>query len=202
MQELDPATGKAKWTRKIPKGWQVARTYSVDPVVLYLTNEDKKQWNISTLKPTAVTAQVDIDESFAPECGWAILSRDLQGCQGVAADADTLYLPTEAKTGANEIVAINLATGKEKWRIKSPADERMHAAEDRRQRTSSRTSSRRTTRAARSCRSRHRRQLPHADEAAAEPGRAPRTSRTASTRRPSTTWTGASTSPRTRLTRQ
>ncbi|NGO10874.1 PQQ-binding-like beta-propeller repeat protein [Streptomyces sp. HC44] len=127
VQELDPATGKAKWTKKIPKGWKVARAYSVDPVVLYLTNEDKKQWNISTLQDGSATvrSQVDVDESFAPECGWAILQRDLQGCQGVVVDADTLYLPTEAKTGANEIVAINLGTGKEKWRTKSPADETM-----------------------------------------------------------------------------
>ena len=126
VQELDPATGEAKWTKKIPKGWQVARTYSVDPVVLYLTNEDKKQWNISTLKNDGtLRSQVDVEESFAPECGWAILSRDLQGCQGVAADANTLYLPTEATTGANEIVAINLATGKEKWRTKSPLEESM-----------------------------------------------------------------------------
>ncbi|TLS40448.1 hypothetical protein FE633_41650 [Streptomyces montanus] len=127
VQELDPATGSAKWTKKIPKGWQVARTYSVDPVVLYLTNEDKKQWNISTLKngSSTVRSQVDVDESFAPECGWAILSRDLQGCQGVAVDANTLYLPTEATTGANEVVAINLETGKEKWRTKSPQDESM-----------------------------------------------------------------------------
>ncbi|MFG2023145.1 PQQ-binding-like beta-propeller repeat protein [Streptomyces sp. NPDC048825] len=125
VQELDPATGKAKWTWKVPKGWQAARAYSTDPVVMYLTNEDKKQWNISTLNNGTVTAQVDIDESFAPQCGWAILSRDLQGCQGVAADKNTLYLPTDAKTGANEIVAINLATGKEKWRTKSPVEEGM-----------------------------------------------------------------------------
>ncbi|MFE9765952.1 PQQ-binding-like beta-propeller repeat protein [Streptomyces sp. NPDC005808] len=126
VQELDPATGKAKWTNTIPKGWTVARTYSVDPVVLYLTNEDKDQWNVSTLKSDGtLRSQVDVDESFAPECGWAILARDLQGCTGTAADADTLYLPTEATTGANEIVAISLATGKEKWRVKSPADESM-----------------------------------------------------------------------------
>jgi outer membrane protein assembly factor BamB len=43
----------------------------------------------------------------------------------VVADSDTLYLPTEAKTGPNEIVAVNLDTGKEKWRVKSPGDESM-----------------------------------------------------------------------------
>ncbi|WAU85505.1 PQQ-binding-like beta-propeller repeat protein [Streptomyces sp. Qhu-G9] len=126
VQELDPATGKAKWTKKIPKGWRVERAYSVDPVVLYLTNEDKKQWNVTALKNDGTArSQLDVDESFAPECGWAILSRDLQGCEGVTADANTLYLPTEAKSGANEIVAVSLDTGKEKWRAKSPAAESM-----------------------------------------------------------------------------
>ncbi|MGW7262011.1 outer membrane protein assembly factor BamB family protein [Streptomyces sp. NPDC054842] len=126
VQELDPATGKTRWTQKVTKGWQVARTYSVDPVVLYLTNKDKKQWNVSTLKNNGtIRSQVDVDESFAPECGWAILTRDLQGCTGVAADANTLYLPTEAKSGPNEIVAISLESGKEKWRVKSPTDQTM-----------------------------------------------------------------------------
>ncbi|MGW4317957.1 outer membrane protein assembly factor BamB family protein [Streptomyces sp. NPDC004684] len=125
VQELDPATGKAKWTRKIPKGWSVQRTYSVDPLILYST-DDKKHWNVSTLNNDgSVRSQVDVKGSFAPQCGWAILERDLQGCQGVAADADTLYLPTQATTGANEIVAVNLATGKEKWRVKSPEDTSM-----------------------------------------------------------------------------
>ncbi|MER6130838.1 PQQ-binding-like beta-propeller repeat protein [Streptomyces sp. NPDC001815] len=126
VQELDPKTGKTKWTKKIPKGWRVERAYSVDPVVLYLTNADKKQWNVTALKNDGTArSQLDVDESFAPECGWAILSRDLQGCEGVTADADTLYLPTEAKSGANEIVAVSLDTGKEKWRAKSPAAESM-----------------------------------------------------------------------------
>lgn len=126
VQELDPATGKAKWTKSIPKGWTVARTYSVDPVVLYMTDSDDKHWNISTLKSDgSVLSQVDSKASFAPKCGLTILDRDLQGCQGVAVDANTLYLPTNVTTGANQIVAINLATGKEKWRVKSPADEPM-----------------------------------------------------------------------------
>ncbi|WP_055535825.1 PQQ-binding-like beta-propeller repeat protein, partial [Streptomyces graminilatus] len=126
VQELDPRTGAARWTRPIPKGWAVGRTYSVDPVVLYLTNEDKKSWNISTLKADGTfRSEVSVDEPFAPVCGWAILERALQGCQGVATDAENLYLPTKATTGANEIVAIGLATGKEKWRVKSPAEESM-----------------------------------------------------------------------------
>ncbi|GKQ40033.1 PQQ-like beta-propeller repeat protein [Streptomyces sp. A012304] len=126
VQELDPATGKVKWTQKFDKGWRVERTYSVDPLVVYSTNDDKKAWNISTLKPNGTfRSQVGFDEEFAPECGFAILTRDLTGCTGTAADANTLYLPTDAKSGANEIVAIDLSTGKEKWRVKSPTEEAM-----------------------------------------------------------------------------
>ncbi|WP_055690117.1 PQQ-binding-like beta-propeller repeat protein [Streptomyces prasinus] len=121
VQELDPKTGKVKWTRKFEKGWRVERAYSVDPVVVYSTNKDKKTWNISTLgSGGSVRSQVSVDEDFGAQCGWAILARDLQGCEGVVVDGDTLYLPTKATTGANEIVAVSLATGKEKWRVKSP----------------------------------------------------------------------------------
>ncbi|HET9381503.1 MAG TPA: PQQ-binding-like beta-propeller repeat protein [Streptomyces sp.] len=126
VQELDPRTGSAKWTQKFDKGWRVERTYSVDPLVVYSTNRDKKTWNIATLGDDGnFRSQVKVDEDFAPECGWAILTRDLQGCLGVTADDDALYLPTKATTGANEIVAISLSTGKEKWRVKSPAEESM-----------------------------------------------------------------------------
>ncbi|MFC4498645.1 MULTISPECIES: PQQ-binding-like beta-propeller repeat protein [Streptomyces] len=126
LQELDPATGKVKWTRKFDKGWTVERTYSVDPLVVYSTNDDKNSWNISTFKANgSLRSQVGFDENFAPDCGWALLGGDLTGCHGTASDANTLYLPTEATTGANEIVAIDLSTGKEKWRAKSPTDESM-----------------------------------------------------------------------------
>ncbi|MCK8434157.1 PQQ-binding-like beta-propeller repeat protein [Streptomyces sp. D2-8] len=126
VQELDPKTGDVKWTQPFDKGWRVARTYSVSPLVVYSTNKDKKAWNISTFTSGGkFRSQVGFDEDFAPECGWAILERDLTGCQGVAVDDTTLYLPTEATSGANEIVAVDLANGKEKWRVKSPSDESM-----------------------------------------------------------------------------
>ncbi|MFI5571074.1 PQQ-binding-like beta-propeller repeat protein [Streptomyces sp. NPDC051740] len=127
LQELDPRTGKVKWTQKFDKGWRVERAYSVDPVVVYSTNEEKKAWNISVFTGGSgkFRSEVTVDEDFAPGCGWAILARDLQGCEGVVVDGNTLYLPTEATTGANEIVAISLDNGKERWRVKSPAEESM-----------------------------------------------------------------------------
>ncbi|MDT0395310.1 MULTISPECIES: PQQ-binding-like beta-propeller repeat protein [Streptomyces] len=126
LRELDPRTGKVKWTRKFDKGWRIERAYSVDPVVVYSTNEDKKTWNISAYTATGeMRSQVTVDEDFAPGCGWAVMARDLQGCEGVVVDRNTLYLPTDAKTGANEIVAISLDNGKERWRVKSPVAEAM-----------------------------------------------------------------------------
>ncbi|NUP22135.1 MAG: PQQ-binding-like beta-propeller repeat protein [Streptomyces sp.] len=126
IQQLDPATGKAKWTQRYDKGWQIARVFSIDPLVVYSTNKDKKASNISILgNDGKFRSEVKANLNIGTECGWAILERNLRGCAGVAADANTLYLPTEATTTANEIVAIDLANGKEKWRVKSPADEPM-----------------------------------------------------------------------------
>ncbi|MEQ8147299.1 PQQ-binding-like beta-propeller repeat protein [Streptomyces sp. OP7] len=129
VRELDPATGKVKWTYAYQKGWRVERTYSVNPLVVYATKEedgDKKAWNIASFTAAGkLRSQVSVDEKFDAGCGWAILARDLQGCDGVVAEGDTLYLPTAATTGANEIVAISLATGKELWRQSSPVEESM-----------------------------------------------------------------------------
>ncbi len=129
VRELDPRTGKVKWTYAYEKGWRVERAFSVDPLVIYATKEedgDKKAWNIAAFTAAGtLRSQVSVDEKFDPGCGWAILARDLQGCRSVVVDGDTLYLPTEATTGANEIVAISLADGKERWRESSPAKDSM-----------------------------------------------------------------------------
>ncbi|NEC52283.1 PQQ-binding-like beta-propeller repeat protein, partial [Actinospica acidiphila] len=130
VRELDPATGKARWTYKYAKGWRVERTFSVDPLVVYATKQeegsDAKSWNIAAFTSAGkLRSQVAVDEKFDPGCGWAILARDLQGCTGVVVAGDTLYLPTAATTGANELVAISLANGKELWRESSPAEESM-----------------------------------------------------------------------------
>ncbi|MFF9285680.1 outer membrane protein assembly factor BamB family protein [Streptomyces griseosporeus] len=127
LQALDPRTGRVLWTQKLDKGWEVKRVYSLDPLVIYSENDDKNQFSIAAIKPDgSIRSQVSVNEHFAPNCTWAIFERDLRGCFGTAADADTLYLPTDATTGANEVVAISLATGKEKWRVKSPSDASMY----------------------------------------------------------------------------
>ncbi|MEU1330294.1 PQQ-binding-like beta-propeller repeat protein [Streptomyces sp. NPDC005865] len=127
LQQLDPKTGKALWTKKFPKGWRIEKLYSVSPTVVYLKNEDKDRSNITVLKANSDTtrSQVVSKDKFAPECGYSFLDGELNGCLGAVADNSYLYLPTEAKSGANDIVAISLATGKEAWRVKSPVDEAM-----------------------------------------------------------------------------
>jgi outer membrane protein assembly factor BamB len=122
VQELDPGTGKVKWTYKYPKGWKASKAFSVDPLVVYSTNEEKKSVNIAAFTDDGkLRSQVQSDEEFSPSCWYGTL----EGCEGVAVDGDTLFLPTRAAGGANEIVAISLADGKERWRERSPADEPM-----------------------------------------------------------------------------
>jgi hypothetical protein len=53
VQDLDLTTGKVKWTQKYDKGWRVARTYSVDTLVVYSTNEDGVSASAATPRSAA-----------------------------------------------------------------------------------------------------------------------------------------------------
>ncbi|MFD9824614.1 outer membrane protein assembly factor BamB family protein [Streptomyces violascens] len=129
LQELDPATGKPKWNYQYDKGWSIRRVYSMDPLVVYATNKDKKTWNISTFTPDGkIRSQVDSKSQLTANCsGFGIVDRQLQDCSGTAADANTLYISTEGKDSgdlgvgrSNDVVAIDLGTGKEKWHAAAP----------------------------------------------------------------------------------
>ncbi|GHB41359.1 hypothetical protein GCM10010331_30830 [Streptomyces xanthochromogenes] len=128
IQELDPATGKTKWNFQYEKGWSIQRIYSMDPLVVYAT-KDKKSWNISTFTADGkLRSQVDSKSQLTANCsGLGIVDRQLQDCSGTAADANTLYISTEGKDSSelgvgrsNDIVAIDLGTGKEKWHAAAP----------------------------------------------------------------------------------
>ncbi|MGW7417862.1 outer membrane protein assembly factor BamB family protein [Streptomyces sp. NPDC054863] len=125
VRELDTTTGKGKWTWKVPAGWAVKRVFSVDPLVLYMEKGKKEAGNITFFKANGTpAAQLAKGEELPePSCGWAIMKSDLQGCQGVAADANTLYVPSKAErsldTGrSNEVRAYDVNTGKRKWASK------------------------------------------------------------------------------------
>lgn len=132
LQEIDPNTGKARWTYKPARGWEIDRVYSVDPLVISLTQREKKKWSILAIKQNGtLRSQLigDKDDKFAPDCGsaFAIFGKSLDGCTGVAADANTFYMATQADTSGtartNKVVAFNLNTGKPKWKAAAPAEQ-------------------------------------------------------------------------------
>ncbi|MGW7365681.1 outer membrane protein assembly factor BamB family protein [Streptomyces sp. NPDC054841] len=133
LQELDPVTGKAKWTYKLPVNWEVDKVYSVSPLVVSLSQREQKKWSVIALNANG-TLRSQIDggkDRFQPRCGggFVVFGKTLEGCVGVAADANTFYMATEPKEGGaartNSVVAFNLSTGKVKWRADAPADRTM-----------------------------------------------------------------------------
>ncbi|MER8264551.1 PQQ-binding-like beta-propeller repeat protein [Streptomyces griseus] len=131
VQELDPVTGKAKWTYQPKRGWEVSKVYSVTPLVVRFDNEAKKQYAIASLTESGklrsqlAPAQGD---KLTVDCGgsFAVFGEKLEGCSGVAADANTFYMATEDdSTGTartNKVIAFDLNTGKPKWEAPAPAE--------------------------------------------------------------------------------
>ncbi|MFD7164216.1 outer membrane protein assembly factor BamB family protein [Streptomyces violascens] len=129
LQELDPVTGKAKWSFQYEKGWSIRRVYSMDPLIVYSTNKDKKVSNLSTFTADGkVRSSLKSKSALTANCGgFGNFGRTLQSCWGTAADANTLYMSTEGKDSgdlgvgrSNEVVAVDLGTGEEKWHAAAP----------------------------------------------------------------------------------
>ncbi|MFF1833789.1 PQQ-binding-like beta-propeller repeat protein [Streptomyces sp. NPDC058231] len=134
IQEIDPVTGKPKWTYRPAVGWEVDRVYSVSPLVVSLTQSQKKKWSLLAIKENGtLRSQLvsDKGDKFSPDCSGAfvIFGKSLEGCTGVAADANTFYMSTAAGTSAsartNKVVAFDLNTGKPKWKAAAPAGRTM-----------------------------------------------------------------------------
>ncbi|MGC5365435.1 PQQ-binding-like beta-propeller repeat protein [Streptomyces sp. DT24] len=130
LQDVDPVTGKARWTYRPPVGWEVDKVYSVSPLVVGLTQRTQKKWSVIAIKENG-TLRSQIDggkDKFSPRCAgrFAVFGKTLEGCVGVAADANTFYMSTQADTagrgGTNKVVAFSLNTGKPKWRADAPKD--------------------------------------------------------------------------------
>ncbi|WP_418957498.1 PQQ-binding-like beta-propeller repeat protein [Streptomyces tritici] len=134
LSEVDPTTGKPKWTYKLKPNWEVDKVYSVDPLVVSAKQrgeggaEDK--WGIQAFNANG-TPRAMLNggtHKFAPSCGGAfvIFGKNLQGCTGMAADANTFYMATADDTSGlsrtNSVVAFDLNTGKIKWTAPAPAE--------------------------------------------------------------------------------
>ncbi|MDF6020528.1 PQQ-binding-like beta-propeller repeat protein [Streptomyces sp. JH34] len=134
VQEIDPATGKAKWSYQPERGWEIDKVYSVNPLVVSLTQREKKKWGILALKENGtLRSQLisDKGDKLSVECGhdFAVFGEKLEGCSGVAADANTFYMMTEDDTSGtgrtNKVIAFDLNTGKTKWKSAAPAERTM-----------------------------------------------------------------------------
>ncbi|MCX5343029.1 outer membrane protein assembly factor BamB family protein [Streptomyces atratus] len=128
IQELDPVTGKPRWTYRPKRGWEIDRVFSVSPLVVSLKKD--KEWSVLSLKENGSLRSglvSDKGDKFAPDCGnaFAVFGKSLDGCTGVAADANTFYMSTTPDstgiTDTNKVVAFNLNTGKSKWKAAAPA---------------------------------------------------------------------------------
>ncbi|WP_069174549.1 outer membrane protein assembly factor BamB family protein [Streptomyces griseus] len=134
IQEVDPTTGKARWTYTPKRGWEVDKVYSVSPLVVSLTQPEEKKWSILALRENGtLRSQLvgDKEDKFSVDCGhdFAIFGQQLEGCTGVAADANTFYMMTEDDTSGtgrtNKVIAFDLNTGKPKWKAAAPAERTM-----------------------------------------------------------------------------
>ncbi|MFD0265466.1 PQQ-binding-like beta-propeller repeat protein [Streptomyces sp. NPDC127106] len=133
IEELDPATGGARWSHRYEKGWNFGRILSSEPLVVAAYHSDRKAWSL-----TAFTADGKVRSHGEPSFGvdqrcngWGDGSSRLHECNAAVADADTLYLArgkvgeTLATELTDEVVAVDLATGTEKWHAKAPKNRRI-----------------------------------------------------------------------------
>ncbi|MFC9942359.1 outer membrane protein assembly factor BamB family protein [Streptomyces pratensis] len=134
VQEIDPTTGKAKWSYQPKRGWEIDKVYSVSPLVVSLTQREEKKWSILALKENGtLRSQLvgDKEDKFSVDCGndFSIFGANLEGCSGLAADANTFYMMTEDDTSGsgrtNKVIAFDLNTGKTKWKSPAPAERTM-----------------------------------------------------------------------------
>ncbi|MEV7563092.1 PQQ-binding-like beta-propeller repeat protein [Streptomyces sp. NPDC089795] len=118
---IDPVTGAQGWVYRLPPKFKVTSIYSVNPTVIDIGNEQTKQRSIVVLGPDGKQTATLAGEGagIAVGCGDTGLFRSLVTCPSAVVDANTLYLPTAAGGSGktNEIVAFDLTTGKDKWRV-------------------------------------------------------------------------------------
>ncbi|MFI1147620.1 PQQ-binding-like beta-propeller repeat protein [Streptomyces sp. NPDC020817] len=128
IEEADPATGAPKWSYQYDKGWNLGRIYSVDPLVVAAYHSDRKVWNITAFTADGkIRSQTESRFGVPGRCnGWGDGSGDLHGCVGAVVDADTLYIAA-GKPGrdlgidtTDEVVAVDLNNGAEKWHAAAP----------------------------------------------------------------------------------
>ncbi|MCX4545528.1 PQQ-binding-like beta-propeller repeat protein [Streptomyces sp. NBC_01565] len=128
IEELDPATGAPKWNYTYEKGWKLGRIYSMDPLVTAAYQPEEKTWSITAFAADGkVRSQTVSKFGVDKRCnGWGDGTNGPHYCDGAVVDADTLYIaggkpgPELGIDKTDEVVAVDLNTGQEKWHAPSP----------------------------------------------------------------------------------
>jgi outer membrane protein assembly factor BamB len=132
LQEVDPVTGRTRWSHRLEADWTIDKVVSVSPVVVFVHKEDidgavTDRQVIALTDDGRLRSRIPFgDDMFEPRCsstGSTEFRADIQGwCSGAAADSSTVYLATKGET-TNEVVTFDLDTGKATGRS-SPGSER------------------------------------------------------------------------------
>lgn len=120
VQLLDQATGKSKWTHKLPAGVRSPSLVSTEPVVVALDSGEITSSGATDVFPldekgNRRTRIALTEGKYLHKCGTVSVVQD---CRGIAAGNGKLYVATEKREGAkefsttNDIVVFSLATGK------------------------------------------------------------------------------------------
>ncbi|MFD4690478.1 PQQ-binding-like beta-propeller repeat protein [Streptomyces sp. NPDC058463] len=131
VQEVDPATGAAKWTYEVKAGWKVARVYSSSPPVISIKKDEQSAVVVLNEDGTYRSQLADGTDNYAARCTEESVEAgsNLDGCVGFAADKERFYLSTEslstAKSMTNKVIAFDLATGRTLWKAPAPDDQVM-----------------------------------------------------------------------------
>ncbi|MEU6660686.1 PQQ-binding-like beta-propeller repeat protein [Streptomyces sp. NPDC046821] len=117
VQLLDPATGKPKWTYKVPANVNVIAVVSTKPVTFVIaTGEEVQYSDLFSLDDNTgqLRAKISLEkDKYDFDCD-VVLVHD---CKGITVGNDRVYMPTKEHQGSgisttNEIVSFSLATGK------------------------------------------------------------------------------------------
>ncbi|MCX3060632.1 outer membrane protein assembly factor BamB family protein [Streptomyces beihaiensis] len=117
VQALDPASGKPKWSYKVPAKVNLLSVLSTKPVVFGIAvGESVRYKDVFSLDDTGkMRARISLDpDKYDLNCEVG----EVHGCKGVAVGNDRLYLGSQQHAGAgsdqiNEIVSWGLADGKQ-----------------------------------------------------------------------------------------
>lgn len=130
IEEVDPATGAAKWSHQYAKGSNIGQILSVDPLVVSTYNTQEKAWSMTAFAADGkVRSQTNATFGVSKRCnGWGSGSGDLHHCNAAVADADTLYIAGGKPGGKypldvekpDEVIAVDLNNGQVKWRTTGP----------------------------------------------------------------------------------